>query len=88
MEQEDSDVAQSAQSNPTPPEFLGQANLEALVAIQSQQLERLTELSRSWADRMQSEAEEAAAEDSKRVMAAIQELAATGRELLTKAWRA
>ncbi len=31
---------------------------------------------------------EAAAEDSKRVMAAIQELAETGRELLTKAWRA
>jgi hypothetical protein len=50
--------AKEPPSNLIPPEFaaMGKKRLEELVAIQTEQLEKLQEVSRNWFDRIQSEA--------------------------------
>jgi Phasin protein len=49
---------QTAEPNPVPPEFaaIGKKRLDELVAAQTQQFEKLRDISRNWFDRMQFEA--------------------------------
>lgn len=47
----------SAPSNLIPPEFaaMGKKRLDELVAVQTEQMEKLQEVTRNWIDRMQSQ---------------------------------